>query len=350
MRAIRWWLDELESAWADTRAALRLAPAGADGISIEAGADAFVFWRGAGVARRLMGRVPRPAGDPRAIDRALVAALAASRGPAVVELASTDTLTRRLRLPAASRAELARMLRYELAKHLPFPVEDACWYFRPFAAPRAAGLVEIDVTVAPLALARAARDELAALGIVADAIVASDLPAEARAGLSLLPPARAMSRAGGAARNTALVMALLAGFASLASPLLADRARLARLTDEIAALEPAARQALAAREASLRETERSEALARLRAASPRAMEVLAFLSDSIADGSWIVALSLAGSEIVLDGRSPSAAALAASLERTGRFERVSFRAPIARDPVSGLERFQISAVLSAGAR
>lgn len=345
LRALRWWLGELDDAWADIRVALRIAPGG-DAVAIEASAEAFVVWRGAGPARRLLGRVARPVRDPAALDAGLRSALTATRGGVVVELAEADTLTRRLRVPAASRGDLARMLRFELAKHLPFPVEEACWYFRDPGAPRASGFQEIEVTVAPLPLVSAIRDELAALAVPVAAFVAAGLPREARAGLSFLAPGRASGRGAGALRSAALAAALLAGAASLGSPLLADRARLEHLSRESALLAPAAARGLAIREEAARDRERADALRRLRAARPAAIETMALLSDAIADGSWLVSLSLAGSEIVLDGRSPSAAALAAALERTGRFERVTFRAPIARDPATGLERFQISAVLA----
>lgn len=349
LRALRWWLGELEDAWTDIRVALRIAPGG-DAVAIEASAEAFVVWRGAGPARRLLGRIPRPVRDPGALDAGLRSALTAARGGVVVELPAADTLTRRLRVPVASRADLARMLRFELAKHLPFPVEDACWYFRDPGTPRASGFQEIEVTVAPLPLVAAIRDEIAALAVPVAAFVAAGLSPEARTGLSFLAPARAAGGGAATLRGAALVLALGAGAASLASPLLADRARLEGLARESALLAPAAARGLAIREEAARDRERADALRRLRAGRPAAIETMALLSDAIADGSWLVSLSLAGSEIVLDGRSPSAAALAAALERTGRFERVSFRAPIARDPATGLERFQISAVLAEAAR
>lgn len=349
VRALRWWLGELDDAWSDIRVALRLAPAG-DAVVVEASAEAFVVWRGAGPARRLLGRLKRPAREHASIDPNLWSALAGARGGIVVEVPAADTLTRSLRVPAASRADLSRLLRFELAKHLPFPVEEACWYFRDPGPQRASGFHEVEVTVAPLALVAAIRDELAALAVPVAAFVAADLPGAARAGTSFLAPSRPAGRGGAWLRNAALILALVAGAASLASPLLADHARLERLARESALLEPAASRGLAVREEAARDRERVEALRRLRAARPAAIETMALLSDAIADGSWLVSLSLTGSEIVLDGRSPSAAALAAALERTGRFERVTFRAPIARDPTTGLERFQISAILAEVAR
>jgi general secretion pathway protein L len=296
----------------------------------------------------MLGRVARPVAGGAALEPGLRAALAAARGPAIVELAAADTLTRRLRLPDAGPADLGRMLRFELAKHLPFPVDDACWYFRPVGPASGRGAArEIEVTVAPLALAVAIRDEIAALGIAVDGFVAADLPAAARPGLSFLAPVAPPASGGGAAlRGIALALVLAAGGASLASPLLADRARLDTLRDEIARLEPAAKRGLAARAQALRDSERGEVLRRLRQARPDAVATLALLTGAIDDASWLVSLALSGPEVVIDGRSPSAAAVAAALERTGRFERVSFRAPIARDPATGLERFQIAAILT----
>ena len=347
-RAIRWWLGELDGAWRDARALLVRAPHGADGLVLEASAESFTIHRQSGARRSTLGRVARPVASRAALDPGLRATLAAARGRAIVELAAADTLTRRLRLPDAGPADLARMLRFELAKHLPFPIEEACWYFRAVGpAPGRGAAREVEVSVAPLALAVAIRDELAALGIAADGFVAADLPADARSGLSFLPPtAGAASGGGSVARMVALVLVIAAGGASLASPLLADRARMQTLGDEIARLEPAAKRGLAVREQALRDGERGEALRRMRQARPDAIATLALLTAAIDDASSLVSLALSGPEVVIDGRSPSAAAVAAALERTGRFERVSFRAPIARDPATGLERFQIAAILA----
>jgi general secretion pathway protein L len=348
VRAIRWWLGELDGAWRDACAILFRAPRRTGGLVIEAGTEDFTVCRQSGADRRVLGRVARPGTGREAMDPRLRAALAGSPGRVIVELAAADTLTRRLRLPDAGPADLARMLRFELAKHLPFPIEEACWYFRPVGpAPGRGATREVEVSVAPLALAVAIRDELAALGIAADGFVAADLPADARSGLSFLPPAPGAASSGrSVARMVAVVLVLAAAGASLASPLLADRARLETLGDEIARLEPAAKRGLAVREQTLRDGERGEALRRMRQARPDAVATLALLTGAIDDASWLVSLALSGPEVVIDGRSPSAAAVAAALERTGRFERVSFRAPIARDPATGLERFQIAAILT----
>ena len=51
LRAIRWWLGELDGAWRDARALLVRAPHGADGLVLEASAESFTIHRqsGAGV-------------------------------------------------------------------------------------------------------------------------------------------------------------------------------------------------------------------------------------------------------------------------------------------------------------
>jgi hypothetical protein len=56
-----------------------------------------------------------------------------------------------------------------------------------------------------------------------------------------------------------------------------------------------------------------------------------------------LSLGLSGRDVLLDGLSPSAATTALALERSHAFSDVTFRAPITRDPGTGLEHFQFSA-------
>ncbi|MGH7087719.1 MAG: PilN domain-containing protein, partial [Stellaceae bacterium] len=106
----------------------------------------------------------------------------------------------------------------------------------------------------------------------------------------------------------------------------------------------------AARAAARRAMERAAEPLRLTAERPPLVAVLADLTKAVPDGSWLKSLNIAGQELAIAGLSPSAAGVALALEASHRFANVRFRAPIMREPQTGLERFQLSATLAEPAR
>src|SRR5438552_2736460 len=79
---------------------------------------------------------------------------------------------------------------------------------------------------------------------------------------------------------------------------------------------------------------------------PPLVAVLDTLSRELPDGSWLTSLSIAGREMLIEGLSPSATAIALALGRNPNFANVLFRAPTARDVATGLEHFQLGATLA----
>jgi general secretion pathway protein L len=95
--------------------------------------------------------------------------------------------------------------------------------------------------------------------------------------------------------------------------------------------------------------ERNAAMLALLAARSPLVAVLDTLSRDLPDGAWLLSLSVAGREVVLDGLAPSAAAVALALEKAGNVSGIVFRAPIARE-AAGLEHFQLGATLNGAAK
>ena len=123
------------------------------------------------------------------------------------------------------------------------------------------------------------------------------------------------------------------------------RLRIAAAEQELATLQPQAQAAL-----DRRDKQRTAAAAlagplRLVSARPAVVAVLDLLTKAVPDGSYLTSLSLTGREIVVDGLSPSAAEVALALDRSHAFTNIVFRAPITRDPQSGLEHFALGAAI-----
>ncbi len=334
--ALQWWLGELSSL---ARDAARLVPWGrGDHVTIEAG-ERYWIVRGRGA---VLGQVDCAGEDADGALRRLVAPGRRGRS-AIVELPPERVLARRVDLPALARGDLMRLLRFEIARHFPFPAERAHFAHRilPKRDP-ASDRIEIEIVAVARETVAEIRAALAASGIAASRIAVQG----SAGGPMVLDEEEAAPRG---ATYRALVAALCAlAIAALVSPIVRDRIRLASLAREIAAITPAAQSARAARDARRSTQAQLAAPLRLAAARPPLVAVLDRLTTAVPDGAWLQSLGISGREVTIDGLSPSAAVVALQLEKSGAFANVAFRAPIARDPATGLEHFTLGAMIADG--
>jgi len=128
---------------------------------------------------------------------------------------------------------------------------------------------------------------------------------------------------------------------------LAQWQELVGIQREITALKPRADAAAKQREQDRRRAQQNAAVVRLRTERPALVGLLDELTRTLPSNSWLTALSVAGRDVLLEGLSPSAAKLALTLANNPVFATAAFRAPISRDPVSGLERFQLAITIGA---
>jgi len=334
-QALGWWLGELAGLWRDVACLVPLWR-GSD-ATIEAGERYWIVRGRAGV----VGQIDCEDGEDaaRALRR-LVAPGGRGRS-AVVELPPERVLARRVDLPAVSRGDLKRLLRFEIARHFPFPAERA--YFAHRILPQrdpAAQRIEIEIVAVARETVAEIRAALAAAGIAVTRIL---VPGSEGVPLALedeiAPPRGSIHRA--------LVAALaVCTIAAIASPLVRDRVLLSSLESEIAAIAPAAQSARAARAARGRAEAQLAGPLRLAASRPPLVALLDRLTKAVPDGAWLQSLAISGGEVTIDGLAPSAAAVALQLEKNGAFANVAFRAPIARDPATGLEHFTIGATIA----
>jgi general secretion pathway protein L len=270
--------------------------------------------------------------------------------PAALLLPASAVLTRVVRLPAAAATDLASILEFEIARHTPFTADRAYYRHRVIGGAGAAGTIEVELCAAPRDLVDGALRRLAVAGLTADSVSAAGTPARERRRRSLMP-ATARPALGGSRTQRALAGAAIAALiGALISPIAAAQLRLALVERDIAALQPVADRALAAREHDLHADAALDAVLAAKRATPPVVETLLALTRALPDGSFLSSLQLAGRELVIDGYAPAAAALARPLETIGPFARVGYRAPITRDPRSGLEQFQFGITLAEHAR
>lgn len=342
--ALAWWLGELRSIHLD--AARRLRAIARNSLTIEAGERCWVVRR----KQIPLGEIDWGARDP-ASNRGLLRDLAAPdgrSGAVVVEIPPERVLSRIIDLPAGAEGELDRVLSFEITRHFPFPAERVFYRYRIIgrtasaSGPRAAPL-SVEIVAVPREVVASITDQLALAGLRASgiAIIASRsaaplfLSADALHPLAAAPPASRWLVAG---------VVLLALVAAASWPV-AQQFRLATVEREIAALKPAAEAAVRARQEDRRGADQAADIARLHGGRPPLIAIFDSLSRELPDGSWLTSLSVAGRDVLLEGLTPSAATIALALGRNPNFAGVLFRAPIARDAVSGLEHFQLGATI-----
>ena len=292
-RALGWWLTELRACRADLRRFI--ATRGRRSVTIEAGERYWLLRRG----ERPIGQVDAAAGEAAGLLRPDPHRRAAARA-VIVEIPPERALAKTVVLPSGAGGQLDRVLGFEIARHFPFPAERVYFHHR-IVGKDDGGAVTVEIVAVPRDIVDGICAALAEAGLRPAAIAVSAGPRSKPLFLpaAMLPAARAR------ARHDALGIAtVLAAIAALVSRPLAQDSALRSIDRELAALKPRAEAALGAGEAERHASERSAAILALRAARPPLVAALDALSRDLPNGSWLLSLSVAGREIVMDGLAP----------------------------------------------
>ena len=339
-RALDWWLSELRGAWDDGLARFGFGERNA--VVIEAGETSWtVSCRGAELGRIKVGG--RKSKWRNELQRLVTSAKA---GALIVDIPHERALSKVVRLPAAARGDLDRMLRFEFSRHFPFAPERVYFSHRlsPNRNPLNRGLIEVELVVVPRDVVANICRDLAGAGFAPRRIAVAGTRGNQRL---FLPRAAGGTVPALTWRTRALIAAVgVAAVAALASPFAHQQVRLSRVDRELAELSPQAKLALDDQLQQRQRAARSAAIWQLRSTRQPMVMVLDELTRMVADGAWLQSLRISGKELVIDGLSPSAASTALGLEQSAFFSKVTFRAPIVRDPGTGLEHFQISVAIA----
>jgi general secretion pathway protein L len=338
-RALGWWIGELRGCADDL--ARRLARGASAGITIEAGERYWILRQG----QQPIGQVDWRSGEAADCAAAVHRLIPPQRRhrPIIVEIPSERGLAKTVGFPADARPRLDRILEFEIARHFPFPAERVYFRHRLIGRLGPGDALTVEIVAVPRETVDGIRDVLGQAGLrIGGVAVFTGAHAEP----VFLPIAAShRTRQHSSAARPLAFAAMFAAIAAAISWPLAQQARLAAIERELAALKPQAEAALRAGEAQRREAERTATVLRLRNARPPLVAVLDRLSRDVPDGSWLLSLSIAGREVVMDGLSPSAATIALALEKSRDVTGIVFRSPITRDPTTGLEHFQLGATL-----
>jgi general secretion pathway protein L len=273
----------------------------------------------------------------------------AARGHFVtLELPSAEIVLQRINVPAQAREFLPGIVRNQIERLSPWPIDQVVYGFDASASPADPQTLDARVLMTSRAQVEAARGALAALGVAADRIVAHEQGGAGAPPVTLWSRLEHGSGRGLERTRRAIVVAVLAVIGvsvGLSAWSLFSASGLRAESEEVAARTAALQRQLqpsraAAPSTSLDPAERAWIL---KQTAPAGMMVLETLSRALPDTAYVTELSLQKAMVRIVGLASDAPSLIAPLEHFGQFAEVRFFAPSTRGPDGRLYWFHIEA-------
>ena len=273
---------------------------------------------------------------------------AAQSGIVVFQLPTDKLVLRRISVPARAREFLPGIVRNQVERLSPWPAEQTVYGFNAEASQEDAATLDVCVFIASRAAVGSARDELGAIGLAPDRIVArtADVPTA--------PSVALWSRLADVPHETVERTHRQIGVAIVAIFLLSvglsvwafwSASSLRGESEELSArARTLQRQLQGSRTpqavASLPPAERAWAW---KESVPSTVIVLEVLSRALPDAAYLTELHLDNATVRIIGLASDVPSLIAPLEHSGHLTGVHFFAPTTRGPDGSLFRFNIEA-------
>lgn len=270
----------------------------------------------------------------------------------VLEFPADKVFVRRITVPAQARQFLAGVIRNQIERLSPWPASDVVYGFAAEAGAADAAGVEVRIVMAARSDVDTARQDLAALGLSVDRVVARDPDGdavdEAAGSVTLWSRLADTSRdnVGGVSRKIGIgIAASVTASAVLSVWALASAASIRDENDGMAARSRVLqRQVQTGRTASsmgsMPPAERAWASKEMSTSSVIVMEAL---SRALPDSAYVTEIRLEKENLRIVGLADDAPGLLAPLEKSRHMTDVRFFAPTARGPDGKRFRFSIEA-------
>lgn len=142
---------------------------------------------------------------------------------------------------------------------------------------------------------------------------------------------------------------IVAGLVVLALPTIMIERHKVRLSDRLSQVRTSAQSSAGAIELARNAEAKRVFVTQILGQTVQPMELLSELSSVMPRDSWVTSFTLQGSRITIQGNSASASTVLTALAGSSLFGNVEYRSSITRDPRTGTERFEITAVVVPGA-
>jgi general secretion pathway protein L len=271
---------------------------------------------------------------------------AAHRGIVVLEIPSENVVVRRIAVPVQAREFVAGIIRNQIDRLSPWHSDQAVYGFETDVDAEDPATLDVCVLIASRAVIDAVREQIMAIGLSVDRVVASWFNAGSAKAVTLwsrlvdVSPeyqARTRRNIGIGIAATISACVVLGAWAMISASLIRDRsedvaARIDTLRRQLQA--PATLQSAASLPPNEREWYDKET-------SPSAVLVIEALSRALPDTAYLTELSLQNTTLRIVGLTSDAPPLIASLEHSGSLTGVHFFAPTTREPDGKHFRFHI---------
>jgi general secretion pathway protein L len=273
-------------------------------------------------------------------------------GFVIFEFPADKVVLRQITVPEQARKFLSGVIRNQIDRLSPWPVNSIVYGFVAETGTEDAAIVDVRILIASRTDIDSARQDLAALGLPVDRIVArgSEIePASKTAGSVTLWSRLAdtsSDRLGGVARAIGIgVGASVAGCILLSSWAFVSTASIQSSSEDMAARSRVLQRDMragrtASSMASIPPAERAWLLKDVSISSVILIEAL---SRALPDSAYLNEIRLDNEKLRIIGLADDAPALLAPLERSGNLTDVHFFAPTTRGPDGKLFRFSIEA-------
>jgi len=256
-----------------------------------------------------------------------------------------SVLNTQMQLPLAAEPNLAQVLSFEMDRQTPFKASDVYYDWKILHRGSESGKIKLDLFVVPRAdvdgQVKSASDwgfQLAGVDI---------LDGERTMGLNLLPADR---RVRSANRKARLNFALGGAFAILLALVMAQSLSLrshqvAELEQAITEVQGEARAVSQVKKQIGDSSEAAGFLATKRAETPLSIAVLADITRILPDDTYLDRLVITKSSVQLQGKSQNAQQLIELVNQSDLLDDAAFRGSTRLDARSGLEIFEVNAVV-----
>jgi len=272
------------------------------------------------------------------------------QAPRFLLLDSDLILRKELKLPLAADSNLQQVLTFEMDRQTPFRASDVYFDFKVLERSNESGQLLVEIFVAPKAGVDKAVNNTTDLGYQLTGV---DIVDNGRTlGVNLLPVSLRASRSNPKTRlslalgGLAVVLIILV----MAQSLYLREHQVAELEEAIAGVQSEAREVVQIKKRIVDTSEASGFLAKIRSATPLAIEVLADVTRLLPDDTYLDRLVIADSGVQMQGKSQNAQRLIELVNQSPILDEAAFRGSTRLDNRSGLEIFEVNAkVVQAGA-
>lgn len=284
--------------------------------------------------------LPRVSAD--AID-SLAKSGTTAQGDVVLEIPSSMALRRVVRLPLATEENLRQVLEFQMEQYTPFAAAQV--YVGHLVRTRdfEKGQLEVEFVAVPRGLLDKSLEKLRALGV--NPLAAQVKNADGVPFPSNLLPAQTSSMVStwrvGLLPWLAVLAALLL-LATLALPLIVQREAAIQLIPAVERAKKAAETVDALRRDIETQIVRHNYLLEKRMAMPTALQTLEELTRILPDDTWVQTFDWKGKEVLIQGETASSVKLIGLFEQSAMFKDASFRSPLTKGQVAGVEHFSLA--------